>query len=306
MTSELKSLIAGTKGMISLPENLIETHRLINNPDSGSEEIAASILKDPSLSAKLLAMANSAYYGHNVDRVSRAVTVLGHNQLRLLLVISMASDLFNGVDEKTLSVADFWTHSALTSITCKHLAKASNVLHAERLQVTGLLHEIGLMILLSTKKNEAAEIFSQKRWSPTMREKEEKAILGFCQQDVGAVLFESWNFPASLSLAIKNQRSGQDHDSKILLTSKLVAMMIDGEKLSDDDLLLFESNKALISNIGLEELSQQVHHEFEGFFQLIQPGVKRPAQINTLTSINSAAEDSSLPFQSSHPRTDSN
>ena len=123
----LEQLLSQSKELPSLPEIYIRVNELLESNHSSAQEIGDAVQTDPSLTSKILKMLNSAYYGlpSEVTSVSQAVSLLGRQQLKQLLMGSVLSGLFKEMDNTSFSMHDFWQHSIKTAIIARHLALQS-------------------------------------------------------------------------------------------------------------------------------------------------------------------------------------
>ena len=122
---------------------------MLEDPNTTANDLGRVIGRDTGLTARLLKIVNSAFYGFQsrIETVSRAVTIIGMRELRGLVLAASAIEAFSKVPNKVLNMANFWRHSVYCGVVAQLLAERSNVLHAERLFVAGLLHDIGLVAI---------------------------------------------------------------------------------------------------------------------------------------------------------------
>ncbi|NIV98483.1 HDOD domain-containing protein, partial [Candidatus Saccharibacteria bacterium] len=144
-----------TKEKITLPEIpsiVFELNEVIANPLSSAEDIAQVVNRSPSLTALLLKIVNSPFYGFpsKIDKISLAVTLIGTREISgLALGISLVS-LFNNIPKELLSMYSFLRHSLACGIFSRILAAHKSLPQTEQLFVSGLLHDLGRLILYSS------------------------------------------------------------------------------------------------------------------------------------------------------------
>ncbi|TWI65296.1 HD-like signal output (HDOD) protein [Pseudoduganella lurida] len=177
---------------------------LIGSFDKASvstEEIAKKVSQDPVLSAKLLRLANSAYYNvsRSIGTVEDAVLMLGFVAVRTLVI---SSGLVNGFKSVTgLDLREFWRYSMHTAAAARWIAK--KVRADQELAFTiGLMHAIGQLVMHSAMPERAAALDAMAGPLDEGRLPVEQAALGFGYTDVGAELARRWQFPAPFSDAI--------------------------------------------------------------------------------------------------------
>jgi len=114
-----------------------------------AKQLGEIISHDPALTARILRIVNSAYYSlaNKVELVSRAVSIVGEEDLRNLVLATSAVDSFKRIPNQLVDIDLFWRHSVHTGIISRLLSKHCNILHGERLFVAGMLHDIGKLVL---------------------------------------------------------------------------------------------------------------------------------------------------------------
>jgi HD-like signal output (HDOD) protein len=204
-----QSLIGPDLELVSLPEIFYQIEAVINNPRSSAFQIAEVISKDPSLSAKLLRIVNSAFYGFpkQIDTISRAVAIVGSDQLHLLTLGTSVIALFRDIPSALMNMGWFWKHSLACGITARLIASYKNFLNIEQLFISGLLHDLGKLIIFKNHPREATAALSQARRSESLHYLMEQTFFGFDHLQVGLALAEKWKLPLSLQQAI-----GGHHD----------------------------------------------------------------------------------------------
>jgi HD-like signal output (HDOD) protein len=204
-----QSLIGPDLELVSLPEIFYQIEAVINNPRSSAFQIAEVISKDPSLSAKLLRIVNSAFYGFpkQVDTISRAVSLVGSDQLHLLTLGTSVIALFRDIPSTLMNMGWFWKHSLACGITARLIASYKNFLNIEQLFISGLLHDLGKLIIFKNHPREAAAALRQARRTESFHYQMEQTFFGFDHRQVGLALADKWKLPLSLQQAI-----GGHHD----------------------------------------------------------------------------------------------
>ena len=132
-----------------IPSIVFELNEVIANPLSSSEDIAQVVNRSPSLTALLLKIVNSPFYGFpsKIDKISLAVTLIGTREISgLALGISLVS-LFNKIPKELLSMYSFLRHSLACGIISRILAAHKSLPQTEQLFVSGLLHDLGCTII---------------------------------------------------------------------------------------------------------------------------------------------------------------
>lgn len=193
-----KRILAEAENLPVLPDIVNQVLRQIENPSSSPTAFQDIISQDPVLTAKVLKMSNSAYYGFSreIDTLSEAVIILGLNTLKSLAIAASAYKLLNQpYNGYGLDKGDLWKHSLATAMAARSLAKMLNYQDTEKFFVSGLLHDIGKILLskfLVKYSNDIKILVNMREISFDIAEKQ---ILGFNHCDVGAEIGLYWKLP---------------------------------------------------------------------------------------------------------------
>lgn len=199
--TDLKALVSDIQGLVSLPEVALKINAMVDDPNVSVDEIGRLISQDPALTIRVLAIANSPFYGLSaeISTISRAVTVLGTKQLTDVVLSTSTTNAFAGIPIHVISVDDFWYHSLYCGLLAQELASKHNPPLRDSMFVAGLLHDIGHLVmfnkipekihdaLLRTVQGESLPLYV-----------EEREVIGFDHAQVGAALAHEWNLPAYL------------------------------------------------------------------------------------------------------------
>nr|WP_321513630.1 HDOD domain-containing protein [uncultured Pseudodesulfovibrio sp.] len=188
----------------ALPQVFLELQQAISSTSTSADDLAEIISQDPGLTAFLLRMVNSAFYSlpMQIDTISRAVTVVGVNQLSTLAVGTSVISLFKDIPEEVLDMEQFWKHSVACGLIARRLCRITGQGDPERAFVSGLLHDIGQLIMLQAEPERVAAVHVHARSKNTLLFEVEKALLGFDHATLGGMLLRKWNFPFVLVAAV--------------------------------------------------------------------------------------------------------
>ncbi len=200
-----EQLISNSFDLVSLPELYFQVDEMIGDPRYTADDIGEVILTDPAMTAKLLKIVNSAFYGlpAKIDTLTRAVTIVGMDELRSLILASSAIYEFNKIPNDLVDMSDFWMHSIHCGVIAKLLAKKGTVLHSERLFIAGLLHDLGSLLMYNKLPDQSREILSTTNGDRRLISGLEKELLGFTHADVSAAILEKWELSSALIESIK-------------------------------------------------------------------------------------------------------
>ncbi len=206
MAFTLEQLLNHSTGLVSLPAVAMRLNQMVDDPNATVIDIGHLISQDPALTIRLLKLANSPFYGltHEIDTISRAVTVIGIKPIRDLVLATEVTRVFDEMLNEVVSMEAFWRHSIYCGLAARMLAGHCLVRKGEFLFICGLLHDIGRLLIYKHQPKAAHEAFLlglQRRvdMSPT---EAEKAILGYDHADVGGGLAQRWQLPQSLQSCI--------------------------------------------------------------------------------------------------------
>ena len=162
------------------------------------------ICQDTDLSARLLRLVNSSFFGLRapVDSISRAVALVGTKELRNLVLATSAVKLFTGIPADLVDMGEFWRHSITTGVIAQTLATRCNVLHSERLFVMGVLHDIGRLVIYLSLPDQARDILLITGGDDWLLPDTEQDMLGFTHMEVGEQLLRYWGLPDGLIAVI--------------------------------------------------------------------------------------------------------
>ena len=193
----------------SLPQVFIEMRQVINDPASSASDLAKVISRDTALSAFLLRMVNSAFYNFpaQIDTISRAVAVVGTNQLSTLAMGTSVMDMFKGLPADIIDLELFWRHSFACGIIASQLSKTLRLGTPEKCFVAGLLHDIGRPVLMIALPEQAIAATSISRHKKALMFKAEQVVTGFDHSELGGMLLRKWNLPFSLVNAVLNHHN---------------------------------------------------------------------------------------------------
>jgi HD-like signal output (HDOD) protein len=183
-----------------IPSVVFELNEVISNPMSSAEHIAEVVNRSPSLTALLLKIVNSSFYGFpsKIAKVSHAVTLIGTREISgLALGISILS-IFQNIPKEIIDMYSFLQHSLACGILSRVIAAHLNSSQTEQLFVSGLLHDLGRLILYIHFPKESRNIITRSRNRSKLLFKEETDYLGCNHAEVGKDLMKQWKLPLVL------------------------------------------------------------------------------------------------------------
>jgi putative nucleotidyltransferase with HDIG domain len=203
----LEQLIGKGQDLPSLPEIYLRVSEQLEDESSTVQKIGDTVQNDPAITTRVLKMVNSAYYGmpNEVASVSQAVSLLGRERLKHILIGSVLRGVFSEQENPAFSMQVFWQHSIKTAIIARQLAtQISTIKEAESMFTAGLLHDIGKLLLfnkLPDRMLAAEEYMIQKRVDVLSAELSQ---VGVTHTAVGEALMDHWGLPQLLIDCTRN------------------------------------------------------------------------------------------------------
>lgn len=199
--SKLKELVARIEKLPTLPVVVTRINAMVQNPKTSAREVGAAIATDPSLSAKVLRLVNSAYFGFpsQISSVSHATTILGFNAIHNLALSATVFQLFhdNGAEE-LFDRRAFWEHSLGVGVLARMLAEKVRYPDKEEAFTAGLIHDVGKIVLDQFVHEEFRTVVSLVRQNNLLLYEAEAQVLGLNHANVGYILGQKWNLPKKL------------------------------------------------------------------------------------------------------------
>jgi HD-like signal output (HDOD) protein len=195
-----QSLLQGYIEISSLPMMFVRITEAINNPRTSVQEISRIITEDPGLTARLLRIVNSAFYNFpkKIDTISRAVTIVGTQQLRDLALATSVIRMFKGIPKELVSMESFWRHSIACGAAARTLAGYRREPNIERFFVAGILHDLGRLVIFGKIPDLAREAIALTESANIPLLMAERTVIGFDHALVGRALLQQWKLPNNL------------------------------------------------------------------------------------------------------------
>lgn len=183
-----------------IPSLVFKLNDTIADPFASADDIARVISQSPGLSALLLRIVNSAFYGFpsRIDSITRAVTIIGSKEVSALAVGITTMEIFKDIPKSVFDMQAFTHHSLACGVLARILSANGNIRNTEQLFVSGLLHDIGRMVMFKYFPGHAGFMLSAALEDGASLYDLEKVTMGFRHTDVATDLFEQWKFPVAL------------------------------------------------------------------------------------------------------------
>lgn len=208
--AKIKAILAQVNTLKPLPANLTRSLKLMEEPEISVKEVAAVISLDQALVARILKLANSAYYGfiHPASTLQEAIARLGFRRTKtVLFTVSYSSSMGRGVKGYNLGQGILWQHSVAVAMIAQRLATKVGYTSPDEAYIAGLLHDIGKLVLEQHFQIDWNRLLALGEMQSLMLYEAELQLLGVNHAQVGGALAEKWNLPVGLVDAITHHHS---------------------------------------------------------------------------------------------------
>ena len=203
--TKIEEIMANVDSFPSMPGAGTKLLSMLKDPDTDASKIEDVLKYDPGLTANILKMTNSAYFGlpQKIGSVKQAFLLLGWKRVtQLVLASSVSAVLDKPVQGYNFSPGELWRHSIAVSITAEGLVKELEVSGVGEFFTTALLHDIGKMVLGGFIKEdlEAIEDITSQGLPFVVAE---QMVLGTDHAEIGAKILTNWSFPPEVINAVR-------------------------------------------------------------------------------------------------------
>lgn len=272
-----EDLVEESGSLIALPEVCLRLRELLTNPYHSKEEVADTIIHDPALTARILRISNSAYYGlqQPIQSISHALCMIGEREVNNLVLVTSVVSSMNSIDSKTkMNLNSYWRSSIFAATIARELAKHCNYdkRDLEVFFISGLLLNIG-KLLLYYKEPELLNFITEQALITSRSDFEiEREQIGFDHADVGAAMAKSWKFSDIIYTSIAEHHhkisATSESDQCIMYLSGLVSDQLDFEpakQLQIEDMALAENEALSKLNISVKEFYIIINNSYSQY-----------------------------------------
>jgi len=196
-----RELAGMVRDIPTLPIIYQQLFQLMQDPEVSVPHVSDLMAQDQALSAKILHLVNSAFYGYNkqIKTISRAVVILGFRAVRSAALAISVFDYFKDEGETTgINMQDFWVHSIATASTCKVLAEHVKLPQQEEAFVVGLLHDVGKLIEKRYFARDFDDLYKAAQEQHLSWYGGEQLLFQINHAIIGKAVFRAWDFPANV------------------------------------------------------------------------------------------------------------
>jgi len=218
-------IVLEVRDLPASPKVLPKLRKLLGDGNSSMDEIVGLIRIEPGIAARLLQVANSAYFsnGAKCSAVDEAVGRVGYAQVYEMVMHAVAAQvLVRPLSTYNLESETLWRHSVVGGLAAEMLAALTGECR-ETAYTLGLLHQIGMVAVDGWVLRNNPTLGLSLRPFPKEYTQSERALLGFTHADVGALLLRRWDFPEEMCLALRFQYAPLEAGAATRLASLLYA-----------------------------------------------------------------------------------
>ena len=210
-SEKLRNVLCGLGALPTPPRIYVRLSKAVNSLFTSLDEVAEIVQEDPGLTLKLLQIANSAYFGsaRKIVTPADAIQTVGLEILRALVLCIHAFKFYQDKNFKSISASELWSHSLRTATAARKLARYENLPTAacEEAFVSGLLHDIGKLVLAANADAEYQEVMQRSRNEGTPVDQVEWEMFGATHAQIGAYLLGLWGLPEPIVTTVELHHS---------------------------------------------------------------------------------------------------
>ncbi|MCH7946925.1 MAG: HDOD domain-containing protein [candidate division Zixibacteria bacterium] len=229
--------IKDDSNLLSLPQSLYKILDEVDKEDFSPEKLADIIKTDPALTARILSLANSAFYQKysQSTTVSQAVSILEASPVKFLALSSSVLKPELIEQSSGINPKDIFTYVLLNAATAESLANELNFENSEELFIVGLLNDIGLIFLMQHYPSEFRQVLLLKGKFDTLCEAEIE-ILGIDHREISHLLAKKWQLPGEMVNSIGCQKIEKASEKVKLMQDTInLTVLMNPDKFSGFD-----------------------------------------------------------------------
>lgn len=203
---EMRVILDDITTLPTLPTIMINAINIAFDPSSNVDDLYKLLRNDPTITAQILRIANSSYYGTSktIESLKTALVILGMDEVvTIITAVSMADTLQNLEHTEAFDLREFWLHSVVVGEIANAMLKQVKLKKETELFTAGLLHDIGSILLATHFSEDYVLVRNKMVDSDTPLHMIEQDVLGFDHTQIGEYLAARWNLPKNLQRAIR-------------------------------------------------------------------------------------------------------
>ena len=260
---KIKHIMRQVKSFPGMPVTGAKLLKLLEDSDSTAAQIEEVLRYDAGLTANILKLTNSAYFGipSKVSSIRQAIMMLGWKRvMQLVMTMCMSTVMKKPVPGYDLPHGALWRHSVAVSVAAETVVKALKIPEAEEVFTAALLHDVGKLVLGGFVQDDLAQIKTMVSKGIAF-EVAEYMVIGTDHAEIGARILEKWAFPKDLVNAVNwhhNPETCENHCtlSDIVHIANTVGLRIGfGRELEG---MRVEPSLSVTERLGLDPVDLEV------------------------------------------------
>ncbi len=224
MSADLEEIILKSCDLPTMPAVANRVVQMMSDPKTTAEHLNKAIIVDQALAARVLKIANSSFYGcrSTINTVSQAIVIIGFNQIRNIVMAASTKGVYKqfGLTEKMLH-----DHAVGTAMACYHVEQAAGMKKSEEAFLSGLLHDIGKVILNNTDPDRFRTVMQAVYNDGRDFSEVEQEVFGFDHTDVGSLVIKKWKFSHEMGEMIKHHHHPEELEGGDMYLQRLTAIV---------------------------------------------------------------------------------
>ncbi|MFO7930457.1 MAG: GGDEF domain-containing protein [Desulfosalsimonas sp.] len=245
----------------ALPSVAVRILEKIRDPEASMQQLAGILATDPPLSAKVLSVVNSSFFGlpQKIANLPHAVNLLGEDSLKYIALSFSLIQLFDR-RKNLLDYSLFWKSSLTSAVVSRILTEELGWTDCEDMYFLGLVHNIGILVLAQSHPEQYELVLKRVRDRKISFHAAENEILGYNHMEVGAFLVGHWGLPELFAVRIACHhhpdrivsKNSEDHArARVLCLSSEISAFVNGED-KEDRAIRLASIEELLNQYGLD------------------------------------------------------
>ncbi len=188
-------LVNGVKDIQAMPSVIVKALNVMKKPTASMKELGDIVMFDQSLTIKILALVNSAYYGFSqqISSINIALSLLGMVKVKNIIVAVAMKPMMSNQGDKEL-----WKHSMKVAAGCEYLANLTKVMDSDEAFIAGFVHDVGKMVLQMTNEKLYSKVLNTVEMGTDILDAERK-YFDSDHVKTGSLLAKRWQLPILLA-----------------------------------------------------------------------------------------------------------
>lgn len=269
------------KNIPSLPEIITKSIEIMQDKNTSANDLSKVISNDIGLTARVLKLVNSAYYGFpkQISTIQQAISILGFTTIKGVILSASIFKMFSDKNNQMFNYKDFWKHSLLVATGTRKLSKYLENNLKDDIFAAAFLHDIGKVIFAQYDRQNYSQVCKFENLTDKEYMKKEEEVCGLNHCEIANIVAYSWNLPEIFCDIItyhhypQNSFKFEKECTIVFLSDLIVKSVMSNENLTNDNipLDLLENLGISVDNIysvhdELEELSLDINN-IDSFFE---------------------------------------